>query len=131
MNFKFDAIVLLVIALVVAMGPLILCVPKLARLHRQGILQYGTLGQLHSVDFHKKWILNRKGHEDEFLTAPEISTLIDYASSYENVEKLQPCPLDRGAVVELVLAIMIPLLPVVLAEVPFVTVVKRLLEAVK
>jgi hypothetical protein len=27
--------------------------------------------------------------------APEISTLIDYASSYENVEKLQPFPLDH------------------------------------
>jgi hypothetical protein len=131
MNFKMDAIILLVIMLIVAMGPLVVFVPKLARLHRQGILQYGTLGQLHSVDFHKKWILNRKGHEDEFLTAPEISTLIDYASSYENVEKLQPFPLDRGGMVVLVLAIVIPLLPVVLAEIPFVTVVKGLLSAVK
>jgi hypothetical protein len=131
LNFKIDAIVLLAIMLVVAMGPLVLFIPKLGRLHRQGILQYGTLGQIHSVDFHKKWILNRKGHEEEFLTAPEISTLIDYASSYENVEKLQPFPLDRGAIVALVLAIVIPLLPVVLAEVPFITVVKGLLSAVK
>jgi hypothetical protein len=131
MNFKIDAIVLLVIMLIVAMGPLILFVPKLGRLHRQGILQYGTLGQIHSVDFHKKWILNRKGHEEEFLTASEISTLVDYASSYENVEKLQPFPLDRGAVVWLVLATAIPLLPVVLAEIPFITVVKGLLAAAK
>jgi hypothetical protein len=131
MNFKIDAIVLLVIMLIVAMGPLVLFIPKLARLHRQGILQYGTLGQLHSVDFHKKWILNRKGHEEEFLTAPEISTLTDYASSYENVEKLQPFPLDRSTMVVLVLAIAIPLLPVLLAEVPFITVVKGLLAAVK
>jgi hypothetical protein len=131
MNFKIDAFILLVIMLIVAMGPLVLFVPKLGRLHRQGILQYGTLGQIHSVDFHKKWIVNRKGHEDEFLTAPEISTLIDYASSYENVENLQPFPFHRGGMVVLVLAIVIPLLPVVLAEVPFVTVVKGLLSAVK
>ncbi|WP_353067182.1 hypothetical protein RBB77_10415 [Tunturibacter psychrotolerans] len=131
MNFKIDAIVLLAIVLIGAMGPLILFVPKFGRLHRQGILQYGTLGQLHSVDFHKKWILNRKGHDEEFLTAPEISTLTDYDSSYENVEKLQPFPVDRGATVGLVLAIVIPLLPVVLAEIPFVTVVKGLLAAVK
>jgi hypothetical protein len=131
MNFKIDAIVLLVIMLLIAVGPLVLFVPKLGRLHRQGILQYGTLGQLHSIDFHKKWILNRKGHEEEFLTAPEISTLTDYASSYENVEKLQPFPLDRGAMVALVLAVALPLLPVVLAEVPFVEVVKGLLAAVK
>jgi hypothetical protein len=118
LNFKIDAIVLLAIMLIVAMGPLVLFVPKLARLHRQGMLKYGILGQLHSVGFHKKWILDRKGHEEEFLTAPEVSTLTDYASSYENVEKLQPFPLDRGAMVELILAIALPLLPVVLAEVP-------------
>lgn len=45
-----------------------------------GILEYGTLGQLHSVDFHKMWILNRACDEAEFLTVPESSTLIDYAS---------------------------------------------------
>jgi hypothetical protein len=131
MNFKIDAIVLLLIMLIIAMGPLVFFIPKLGRLHRQGILQYGTLGQLHSVDFHKKWILHRAGHEEEFLTAPEISTLTDYASSYENVEKLQPFPLDRGATVALILAVALPLLPVVLAEVPFVTVVKGLLSAMK
>jgi len=131
MNFKIDAIILLLIMLIIAMGPLILFVPKLTRLHRQGILQYGTLGQIHSVDFHKKWILNRKGHEDEFLTAPEISAMIDYASSYENIEKLQPFPLDRGGMVVLILAIVVPLLPVVLAEIPFVTVLKGLLSALK
>src|SRR5271155_4181756 len=131
MNFKIDAIVLLLIVLIIAMGPLVFFIPKLGRLHRQGILQYGTLGQLHSVDFHKKWILNRAGHEAEFLTAPEISTLTDYACSYENVEKLQPFPLDRGATVALILAVAIPLLPVVLAEVPFIAVVKGLLSAMK
>ena len=131
MNFKIDAIVLLAIMLIIATGPLVLFIPKLGRLHRQGMLQYGTLGQLQGVDFHKKWILNRTGHEEEFLTAPEVSTLTDYASSYENVEKLQPFPLDRGAMVGLILAIALPLLPVVLAEVPFITVVKGLLAAVK
>jgi hypothetical protein len=131
MSFKTNAIVLLVIMLIVAMGPLVVFIPKLSRLLRQGILEYGTLGQIHSVDFHKKWILNRAGHEAEFLTAPEISTLIDYASSYENVEKLQPFPVDRIAVVTLVLAIVLPLLPVVTAEIPFLTVLKQLLTAVK
>ena len=38
---------------------------------------------------------------------------------------------DRGAAVALVLAIAIPLLPVVLAEIPFITVLKGLLAAVK
>lgn len=131
MNFKMEAIILLLIMLIVAMGPLVLFVPKLARLRRQGILQYGTLGQIHSVDFHKKWILNRKGHEDEFLAAPEISALTDYASSYGNVEKVRPFPFDRVSTISLIMVSVLPLLPVVLAEIPFVTVVKGLLSALK
>ena len=130
-DFKIEAIVLLVVVLLVAMGPLVFFAPKLGRLRRQGILQYGTLGQLHSREFHKKWILSRTGHEEEFLAAPEISSLIDYAGSYENVEKLRPFPLDRGALVAVVVAAAIPMLPVVIAEIPFITVLKGLLSAVK
>ena len=66
--------------------------PRLAKLRRQGILDYGTLGQLHSMDFHVKWNLHRAGHEEEFLTAPEISTLTDYGRSYEQIKKMQPLP---------------------------------------
>ena len=130
-DFKVEAAVLLAILLVIAVGPLLLFVPKLLHLRRMGILQYGILGQLHSTGFHKKWVLNRTGHEEEFLTAPEISTLIDYATSYENVEKLQPFPFDRNSLVAVVLAAAMPMLPVVLAEIPFVTVLKGLLSAVK
>jgi len=53
-DFKLYAIALLVIVIIVAVGPLIFFVPKLAAVRRQGILQYGTLGQLHSMDFHQK-----------------------------------------------------------------------------
>jgi hypothetical protein len=131
MDFKLEAMILLIVVLIVAMGPLVFFVPRLASLRRRGILQYGILGQLHSTSFHNKWILNRKGHEEELLTAPEISTLTDYASSYENVAKLQPFPLDMGTLIGLVLAIAIPMLPTVLAEIPFMTVLKGLLAAVK
>jgi len=131
LNFKLDATVLVVIVLVVAMGPLVLFAPRLIRLRRQGILQYGILGQLQSVEFHKKWILNLKGQEDDFLAAPEVSTLTDFSASYENVEKLQPFPLDLGTLGGVVLAVVAPILPVVLAEIPFITVLKGLLNAVK
>jgi hypothetical protein len=130
-NFKFPAIILLAIMLIVAFGPLLFFVPLLGKLRRQGILQYGILGQIHSMEFHKKWIEHREGHEEELLAAPEISALIDLSGSFVNVEGLQPFPLDKGAVVGLVLSIAIPMLPVVLAEIPFVEVLKGLLSAVK
>jgi hypothetical protein len=130
-DFTIQAGVLLATVLVIALGPLAFFVPKLLRLRHIGILEYGVLGQLHSTLFRKKWILNRTGHEEEFLAAPEISSLIDYASSYENIEKLRLFPLDRASLIAVVLAVALPLFPVVLAEIPFVTVLKGLLSAVK
>ena len=131
MSFKIEAIVLLLIILLMAMGPLVFFVPRLARLRRQGILDYGALGQSQSMEFHRKWVLGRRDQPEDFLAAPEISTLTDYATSYENIEKLQPFTLDKGALIALVMAVAIPLFPVVLAEVPLATVLKSLSSALK
>jgi hypothetical protein len=130
-DFKVPAVVLLAIVLIVAIGPLVFFVPRLVKLRRRGLLEYGTLGQIHSIDFHRKWILDPDRNDEEFLTAPEISTLTDYGTSYENIEKMQPFPVDKGSFAALALAVALPMLPVVLAEVPLGVVLKALLEAVK
>jgi hypothetical protein len=130
-NFKFPAIILAVVMLVIAFGPLAFFIPRLSKLRREGILQYGILGQIHSTEFHQKWILHRAGHEEEFLSAPEISALIDYQSSFDNIEKLQPFPFDKGSFVAVILSLALPMLPVVLAEIPLIEVLKGLLSAVK
>jgi hypothetical protein len=131
MDFRLEAIVLLVVILIIFMGPLVFFVPRLGRLRQKGILEYGALAQMHSTDFHRRWIEHRAGHEEEFLAAPEVSTMTDFASSYDNIEHMQPFPFDRGAFVALVLAVAAPMLPVVLAEIPLSQVLKGLLSAVK
>ncbi len=131
MDFKVEGIVLLIIMILVALGPLVLFVPKLSQLRRKGILEYGILAQMHGMDFHHKWVLQRAGREGDFLAAPEISSLTDFASSYQNIEALKPFPFDKGAFFAIVLAVVIPMLPVILAEIPFAEVLKGLLSAVR
>jgi hypothetical protein len=131
MSFRLDAIVLLVIVAIVALGPLAFFVPRLAALRRQGMLDYGVLGQIQSSDFHDKWVRHLAGHEPEFLNAPESSTLTDYGSSYENVSNLKPFPVDREALIGLAISVAIPLLPVILAVVPLSVVVGDLLKAMR
>jgi hypothetical protein len=131
LSFKLPAILLLVLVLLIAVGPLLFFVPKLAPLRRKGILQYGSLAHLHSSEFHDKWILNRKGRELEFLAAPEISSLTDLASSFHNIEEMKPLPLDKGSLVAPALAVLIPMLPAILAQIPLKVILKSLLEAMK
>jgi hypothetical protein len=131
MTFKLPALVLLLLIVVVALGPLFFFVPRLGALRRRGILEYGVLGQLHSVHFHEKWVHSREGHETEFLTAPESSTLADFGQAYEKIKRLNPLPIDKEALVDLVLAAAVPMLPTVLAAIPLKEVLKILFEAIK
>jgi len=65
------------------------------------------------------------------LTAPESSALADFGNAYENIEKMMPFPLDKGALLGLAAAVGLPMLPAVLAEIPLSEVLKDLLEAVR
>jgi hypothetical protein len=94
-------------------------------------LEYGPLAQLLSSEFREKWILHREGREAEFLNASEISCLTDLSSSYENIEAMQPFPLDKGSLIVLGLSVLIPLLPTVLAEIPLQVILKSLIQAAR
>jgi len=131
MSFKLPAIVLLILVVLMAIGPLLFFVPKLAPLRRKGILQYGSLAHLESAEFHDKWILHREGHELEFLSAPEVSTLTDLATSFQNIEDMKAIPLDKGSIIAPMFAAIVPLLPAVMAQVPLKVIFKSLLEAMK
>lgn len=129
MDFKLPAIVLVALVALVALGPLAFFVPRLAALRRRGILEYGTLGQLHSAEFHEKWILHRAGHETEFLVAPESITLNNYGQAYEKIGEINAFIADKGALYTLAAAVLIAALPMILAEVPIAVVLRDLLEA--
>jgi hypothetical protein len=131
MDFRLPAIGLVAVIAVVALGPLVFFVPALAALRRRGILEYGTLGQIHSREFHEKWILHPAGREPEFLQAPEITALNNMGRSYDRIKQLQPFPADKGSLYALAAAVAIPALPVILAQIPVVVVLKGLLKALR
>jgi hypothetical protein len=131
MDFKLPAIVLLALTALVALGPLVFFVPRLATLRRKGILEYGILGQLHSTDFHEKWILHRVGRETEFLVATEISTLANYGRAYETIERMSPFLADKVALYTLAAAVLIPALPAILAQIPIAVVLSDVLKALR
>lgn len=128
-DFKLDAIVLAAIIALVGLGPLLFFVPRLSALRRQGILEYGILGQMHSAEFHEKWIRDRAGQETEFFQTAEITTLANFGKTYEKIENLNPFPADKGALYTLAAAVAIPALPAVLAQIPLAVVLKDLLRA--
>lgn len=50
---------------------------------------------------------------------------------FEKIEKLKPLLLDKDSLYILAAAVIVPLLPAVLTEIPFVVVIKDLLRALR
>ena len=130
-NFKGPVAALVVLLFGTAVLPLIFFVPKLLPLRRKGILQYSIVGHMQSFAFHDKWVHHGEEHEDEAMVAPEMSTLCDYNSAYKNVEDMYPIPVDKEALTGLAVSVLIPALPVILAEIPIQTLLQDLFSALR
>jgi len=131
LDFKLPAIVLVVLIALIALGPLAFFVPCLGAVRRSGILEYGILGQLHSSDFQEKWILHRAGREVDFPVALEITTLANFGQAYVRIEQMSPILADKGSLYTLGAAVLIPALPMILAQIPLAVIIGELLKAVR
>ena len=129
--YKVSALILATMIVLAALGPLSFFVPRLFGLRRRGMREYGALGHLDSTQYHEKWITHRAGHEAEFLQAPETSRLSAFRETYEKIEQLKPIPIDKGSLYVLAIAVVLPLLPAVLTEIPFVVLIKDLFQALR
>ena len=118
-------IAFVVMALLVALGPLLFFAPLLGRLRRRALYQYGILAAQHSGQFEKKWF-TREAPRDELMGAPEISSLTDLASAYFVAQSIQTVPFGRGTILGVALAAAVPMIPCVLLEIPLQEIVSRI-----
>jgi len=128
-SLTMPAGLLAVVVVVIFIAPLALFTPFLARTKRLGLNQYGALQHLHSLEFRKKWVEERNEHVAELLGNPDFSSLADISSSFKNVEEMKVFPFRKSAIVTLVLALTIPLLPVISVKIPLKELLKGLLKA--
>jgi hypothetical protein len=130
-SFQLPAIILIVLTFIIALAPLALFVRRLDVLRRTAMLEYGVLAQRQASYLHGKWFSHGSGSEGAQFTVAEVTALADFAMSYRNIKQMRPFPADKGTLIGLALAVIVPLFPAVLAEFPFSVIVKGLLQAVK
>jgi hypothetical protein len=94
------------------------------------MLEYGILSQTRVTEFHEKWIMHRDGQEEQGFV-PGVAMLADLATSYTNIDRMRPLPVDKTTLIALALAVLIPLFPAVLAEIPIAVILKAFVQAVK
>ncbi len=113
----------LAVILVLFLGPLLVFTAPLSALRERSLLEYGRLANEHHLAFHRKWI-GEVGRGEDLLGGPDASSVADLNSSVQAVRELRIVPVDGPAVLLLVIAAGVPMLAVVITQIPLADLVK-------
>jgi hypothetical protein len=109
-------------------GPLIVFAGLLLKTKRNGLRQYGTLATEYTGAFHKRWIEHKDPEHEPLLGTADIQSLADLGNSYSYVEKMKPLPIDPRVLIQLVVASLLPMVPLLLTVMPLKDILKLLLK---
>lgn len=118
------SIAFMVLNAALVLCPLFVFIPRLASAKRRELQAYGALASRYALDFERKWLQGRPPQE-ELLGTGDIQSLADLDTSFKNIQAMRVVPMDLALVKILVLAAFLPLLPLLLTELPLADILKR------
>lgn len=121
-RYYVGALVLVVVALVA--GPTSVFSRRLLDAWRHGLFEYGALADRVGLAFERRWMAKTPPEKGSPLEVPDFSATTDLYAIVANVYAMQFAPLDLRSVVLLILATLLPFVPVVFAAAPLDDVVK-------
>lgn len=127
LSYRTPFLIFIMLVLLILLGPLALFSVKLFRLKYEGLLAYGALANRHSQLFEQKWVRQGSQNDAELLGTPDISSLADLSTSYEIVQQMRMVPISMHVVILLVAAAFIPMLPIVVIQIPLREIIKTLI----
>jgi len=113
LSFKIQIAGFVVFFILVILGPLLMFTPRLARVRRKGLADYGWLAQRYVKSFDQKWIGNANP-ADDLLGTGDIQSLADLGNSFDIVREMRVIPFGLQDVVRIAVATAAPLSPLLL-----------------
>jgi len=129
-QFKVEIAVLVVFLLCTVLGPLLLFAPQLAEAKRTGNREYGALAERYVREFDAKWLRGGAPADEPLVGSSDIQSLADLNNSFEVVRTMRIAPVTKEAVLQLVVATLVPVAPLALTMMPLEELLKRLIGIV-
>ncbi|HSE91571.1 MAG TPA: hypothetical protein VLJ79_35565 [Candidatus Binatia bacterium] len=98
----------------VVLGPLLVFALQLAQAKRTGNREYGALAERYVREFDAKWLRGGAAADEPLVGSADIQSLADLANSFEVVRGMQIAPITRDAVLRLMAATLVPIVPLAL-----------------
>jgi hypothetical protein len=111
---------------VITFGPLCVFSKALWRARFAAMRQYDLLALTYARSFHEKWITH--DHTEKLLGSPDIQSMADLANTHAIVRGMRVVPFGATEVVVFLVALAIPMIPLVAAAVPAHELLRRTLK---
>ncbi|HEU4712912.1 MAG TPA: hypothetical protein VFS76_15160 [Pyrinomonadaceae bacterium] len=125
-QFEGEIAAVAILLLCVIFGPMLVFVPQLAEVKRTGLREYGTLAETYVRDFDRKWLRSPERNDEVLIGSADIQSLADLANSFEVVRSMRLVLITRDAVLQLGVALFLPMLPLLLTMMPLKELLTRL-----
>jgi hypothetical protein len=129
-DFRFYIIAQILVVVVIFAGPLLVWRQPLHRLQGWGTLHYGRLASEMGRAFQQRWLAEGRVADADALAAEDFSATADLYSIVADVRKINVNVLDMKAVSPLLVASLLPYLPIVFAVMPLDDILKSALKAI-
>jgi len=126
-QFRLEILLLMILMVLLVVGPLLVFAPQLAAARRTGLREYGTLAQRYVRDFDAKWVRGGGGADEPMLGSGDIQSLADLGNSFAVVQDMRIVAVTKQAMLQLAVATVAPIVPLVLTLMPLEELLKKLL----
>jgi hypothetical protein len=108
--------------------PLLPLVVPMMRARRRMLVAYGKVAEEQARAFSAHWFGKDAKSSEQLRESPDFSALVDLQGSYEVALKMKAFPIQRPLLIPLVLAVLLPMVPVAAIELPVIEVLKQLVS---
>jgi hypothetical protein len=122
---------LVLLSLFFILGPLLAFAGKLSRLKVTSRLNYGGLVAQHGRLVDRRWIRGETLEDDALLNAGELGPVVDIASMHEIVRGIRLVPFNMQPVLMVVVAALLPMVPVLALQIPLKEMLMKLVSLLK
>jgi len=126
-QFRLEILLLVILMVFLVVGPLLVFSPQLAQVRRTGLREYGTLAQRYTREFDAKWVHGDGSGDEPLLGSGDIQSLADLGNSLSVVQDMRVVPVTKQAMLQLAMATVAPIVPLVLTLMPLDELLKKLL----
>lgn len=100
-------------------GPFLMWTGLLTKVRSEWLIRYGAVGNLVVSRFHEKWAERLSDfNPDEFLESPSGESTANFCEIYEQIEEMRFSPFSLLDVKRIVIAVVVPAIPLILTVIP-------------